>query len=206
MDDPSALPWPTDKKLPLFVWSSSFLSLFLPYTSLKAQLQSFVTPGIKSFFSQDSLQGPILQPFWALPEEQEASWCRHISSAPLLRRSSLFLDNRFLPEAHRNEWGRVSSSSRVHLCVCERRRQKSNTAVVNYCCNMKIWIHFYSCWSHFVSVTCVSTSWLRYAVALFHKTTRDNITMTERRTLWAHLSLSFQLISACVPRSRLLCG
>lgn len=70
MDDPSTLAWPTDKKSSLFVQPSPLLSLFLPYPSLKAQLQSFVTPRKKKkiLFSQDSLQGHILQPFLGLPE------------------------------------------------------------------------------------------------------------------------------------------
>lgn len=44
------LPWPTDKKLSLFVQLSPLLSLFLPYPSLKAQLHSFVTLKEKKFF------------------------------------------------------------------------------------------------------------------------------------------------------------
>ncbi len=69
MDDPRTLAWPTDKKSSLFVQPSPLLLLFLPYPSLKAQLQSFVTPWQKKkVFSQDSLQGHILQPFLGLPE------------------------------------------------------------------------------------------------------------------------------------------
>lgn len=100
------------------------LSSLIP--SLKAQLQSFVTPQKKkkkSIFSQDSLQGHILQPFFfflgggALPKEQEALWCRHIGSVPPLSRLSLFLDNRFLPKGTEN--GREAKVS-CAWCVCRR--------------------------------------------------------------------------------------
>lgn len=68
MDDPTTSPWPPDKKPSLFVQPSPLLLLFLSYPSLKAQLQLFVTSLKKKSFSQDSLQGHILQPFSGLPK------------------------------------------------------------------------------------------------------------------------------------------
>lgn len=67
MDDPTTSPWPPDKKPSLFVQPSPLLLLFFSYPSLKAQLQLFVT-SLKKSFSQDSLQGHILQPFSGLPK------------------------------------------------------------------------------------------------------------------------------------------
>lgn len=67
MDDPTTSPWPPDKKPSLFVQPSPLLLLFFSYPSLKAQLQLFVT-SLKKTFSQDSLQGHILQPFSGLPK------------------------------------------------------------------------------------------------------------------------------------------
>lgn len=88
-------------KSPLFLLAFAFLTLFLPYPSLKAQLQSFVTQGKKDFFPGFPA-GPYPAAFFlALPEEQEALWCRHIGSVPPLCRFSLFLDNRFLLKAHK---------------------------------------------------------------------------------------------------------
>lgn len=67
MDDPTTSPWPPNKKPSLFVQPSPLLLLFFSYPSLKAQLQLFVT-SLKKSFSQDSLQGHILQPFSGLPK------------------------------------------------------------------------------------------------------------------------------------------
>ncbi len=49
------------------------LSSPLPHPSLKAQLHSFVTLGEKKVFSQDSLQGHILQPFFLGPPKGTGS-------------------------------------------------------------------------------------------------------------------------------------
>lgn len=116
MDDPSTLAWPTDKKSSLFVQSSPLLSLFLPYPSLKAQLQSFVTPWKKKkqFFPRIPCRAISYSLFWAFPKEQEALWCRHISSVPPLCRFSLFLDNRFLQKAHR------TGVPAVYLCAKDK--------------------------------------------------------------------------------------
>lgn len=70
-------------KSPLFL-SDPLLSLFLPCPSLKAQLQSFVTPPKKRDFLFSLPRFPAgphpAGRFGALPKEQASLWCHHISS------------------------------------------------------------------------------------------------------------------------------
>lgn len=72
--------------------------------------------------------------FRAFPKEQEALWCRHISSVPLLCRFSLFLDNRFLPKALRmvESWSHVPAVC-LSVCVCVR---ETETNVKHCCCKL----------------------------------------------------------------------
>ena len=117
MDDPSTLPWPTDKKPSLFVRPSPLLSLFLPYPSLKAQLQSFVTPREKKVFPRIPCRAISSSLFWALPKEQEAFGCRHIIY-------------RFLPKAHRTGENE-SHVPGVCICVCENKDKLKLQAAMN---------------------------------------------------------------------------
>lgn len=141
MDDPTTSPWPPDKKPSLFVQPSPLLLLFLSYPSLKAQLQLFVTSLKKKVFPRIPCRAISYSLFRAFPKEQEALWCRHISSVPLLCRFSLFLDNRFLPKALRlvESWSHVPAVC-LSVCVCERERQRQmwNIAAVNYCCHENV--------------------------------------------------------------------
>lgn len=123
MDDLSVWPWPTDKK-PFFPPLSLFSHVFLTFTSLKAQLQSFVTPWRKKF-PANPRRDTSYSLFRALPKEQEALWCRHISCVPLLGLLSLFLNNTVLPQAHRDEREMVSCGWCVYLCVKAKTNGKN---------------------------------------------------------------------------------
>lgn len=132
-------------KSPLFLFSPLFFSRsFLPYPSLKAQLQSFVTPEQKKSFFPGFPAGPDPTDFiWALPEEQEALWCHHISSVPLQCSLPLFLDNRFLMTEHR--MGKNQSHVPVCVSVCVWKRQRLNENHWYLKPLLKIWIFLLSC-------------------------------------------------------------
>lgn len=136
MDDPTTSPWPPDKKPSLFVQPSPLLLLFLSYPSLKAQLQLFVTSLKKKVFPRIPCRAISYSLFRAFPKEQEALWCRHISSVPLLCRFSLFLDNRFLPKALRlvESWSHVPAVC-LSVCVCVR---ETETNVKHCCCKLSL--------------------------------------------------------------------
>lgn len=183
-------------KSPLFL-SDPLLSLFLPCPSLKAQLQSFVTPPKKKrlffFPSQDSLQGHILQDVLG-PSQRNRHPCGVITSAvfPTLCCFPLFLDMTFLPKAHRTGENRSYTSA-----GSPRVRMWTNTLYENV--NLFTFqLEFMLCLS-----LRFSTSWfctgLRHAVILTHtyctffqqlpKSMRDN------RTIWQSTGL-LELISA----------
>lgn len=163
----------------------------LSFSESTAAIICYTKKKKKKLFPRIPCRATSYSLFWAFPKEQEALWCHHISSVPPLFRFSLFLDNRFLPEAHRTGENR-SHVPAVCICVCERQRQLQNVAAVNHCCNMKMWIFLLSYTSSLVSVPNIRARWfartrLRHAVTLTHpyctffrqlpKSTRDNGTI-----------------------------
>lgn len=146
----------------------------------------------KSFFPRIPCRATSYSLFWALPEEQEALWCRHISSVLPLCSLSLFLDNRFLPTEQRTGKNQ-SHATGVCICVCERQRQMKNIAAENV-----------NIFTYLASAPNIRAHWfaltrLRHAITLTHpyckcfrqlpKCTRDN------RAIWQSAGL-FELISA----------
>lgn len=138
MDDPSTLPWPTEKKALSFC-SSLFSPLALPPLSFSESTAAVICYTTKKsfFFSQDSLQGHILQPFLGPLEATESLV---VSSHQQCPTAVQVLCSWIIGSSQRHtNWERTGLMCLVCVFVCVwRQRQMRNIAAVNYCCNIKI--------------------------------------------------------------------
>lgn len=177
MDDASTLAWPTDKKSSLFVHHSPLLLLFLPYLSLKAQLQSFVTPWEgkkKRKFFPGFPAGPHPTDLFGTCRRNRKP-CGVVTSAVSHRCviSLCSIDNRFLPQAHRTGENQ-SYVPVVYLCVEKTHRYRCNHIIILlFILLLKMWIFLLTYLSYHVSVPNIRARWfahtrLRHAVTLMH--------------------------------------
>lgn len=79
MDDPTTLAWPTDKKPSLFVRPSPLALAPLSFSESTAAVICYTTSK-KKFFSQDSMQGHILKPFFG-PSRRNRKPCGTVTSS-----------------------------------------------------------------------------------------------------------------------------
>lgn len=124
-------------KSPLFSSGPLSSPLTLPPLSFFESTAAVIcyTTNKKKFFFPGFPAGPHPTAFFGPSlKDQEALWCRHISSVPLLCRFALFLDNRFLPKAHRpgENWSHVPGVC-ISVCVW-----KTKTNAKHCCCKLPL--------------------------------------------------------------------